>query len=361
MNDITQPAAPFTCKYTPNLPEFLYQIQSTIVISTYQAGKVIFISPKDEDNIIQLPRTFKKAMGIALDGNKKMAIATQDEVILTSNSPALAKAYPKAENTYDAFFMPRATFYTGFVDLHDLHFGNGNTLWGINTSFSALCKIDTEYSFNPVWKPHFITDLVSEDRCHLNGLAMQNGEPIYVSALGSGNAHQSWRNNITEGGILMNVPENEIILKGLGMPHSPRLYDGKLFVLLSAEEKVICVEPETGKYETIAKVSGFTRGMTRLGDYLFIGKSKLRKNSSTFKHLKIAEKASESGVDIIHIPTGTMVANLRYLATVDEIYDVQILPGIIRPNIANTYTDVYKQGLVTPNATYWAVNTDKEE
>lgn len=87
--------APFTCTYTPQLPELLTKLNCTIAITTYQAGKLVFISAKDENTIIQLPRTFDKPMGIATDHEKdKLALACKDEVIVFANSPGLARHYP---------------------------------------------------------------------------------------------------------------------------------------------------------------------------------------------------------------------------------------------------------------------------
>ena len=355
-----QQLPPFACTHSPNFPQILSQLNCTIAISTYQAGKVVFVSAVNQQRLSQLPRTFKRAMGIAVNGDK-MAIATQNEIVLLRNSPQLAHAYPKKPGVYDGLFMPQATYYTGHLDMHDLHFGNNNTLWGVNTSFSCLCKIDSDYSFTPVWQPHFISKLVSEDRCHLNGLAMQDGEPMYVSALGKGDSHQSWRDNITGGGIIMHIPSNEIIVEGLAMPHAPRIYDGKLYCLLSAKEELICVDPEKGTYDTVAKIPGFVRGMARHGDFLFIATSKLRENSSTFKHLKIDKASAVAGIKIFHLPSAKIVAELAWQMSVDEIYDVQILSGMSRPNILNTYTDDHYKALLLPHTTYWFKEKPKDE
>ncbi|MFT5916951.1 MAG: hypothetical protein ACJAWV_002177 [Flammeovirgaceae bacterium] len=347
--------APFSCTHSPNFPDFLQKMDCTILISTYQAGKVVLISAKDENNLVQLPRTFKKPMGIAIDkSQQRMAIATKDEVIVTANSKELAQTYPNKQGIYDALFMPRATYYTGLVDMHDLHFGENGTIWGINTVLGAICLIDSECSFKPVWTPPFISEMVAEDRCHLNGLAMKDGKPKYVTALGSGDKAGSWRDGIASGGIVMDVETNEIIAEGLGMPHSPRLYEDGLYVALSAEERIIRIDPVTHEQTTVAKSEGFIRGMSRIGDYLFVGKSKLRKNSSTFSKLEIADRATEAGIDMIHIPTGATMSKLQYLASVDEIYDVQILKGMKRPNLLNTHTDLHKYALVTPDSTFWA-------
>lgn len=349
---------PFSCQFTPNLPELLQELNCTLAITTFQAGKVIFISPRNGEELIQLPRTFHKAMGIAVKEDR-MAIATKSEIILLRNSPKLGHSYPKKPNTYDSFWYPQATFYTGAVDIHDLHFGK-NEIWAINTSFSCLCTIDSYNSFTPYWKPSFISHLVSEDRCHLNGLAMEEEQPKYVSALGTGNSFQSWRENIVKGGVLIEVSSNEIVASELPMPHSPRMYNGKLYVLLSAAEQLVCVDPQTGKYDTVAHIPGFVRGMDKIGEYLFIATSKLRKNSSTFKHLKIADKAAAVTITVIHLPTGARTGMLTYTATVDEIYDVKILEHTQRPNIINTYSDIHHQGLITPHSTFWAAPVSKD-
>jgi len=352
-----QPPAPFSCQYSPNLPELLTQLGCTIALTTYQAGKVIFISARDEDNLVQLPRTFEKAMGLAIHGDK-MGVATKNEVIILKNDSRLAPTYPKSPNKYDAIYMPRATYYTGQVDIHDIDWGKDG-LWGVNTSFSCLCMVDEEYSFTPKWQPHFISNLASEDRCHLNGLAMQDGQPKYVSALGSGNTMQSWRENIVNGGIIMDVATNEIAIEGLPMPHSPRIYNDELYLLTSATGDVVVANPEKGTFGTLINLKGFLRGMAKIGDYLVIGHSKLRQNSSTFKQLDIAKLSNQSGFDIIHIPTATNVAQLRYLASVDEIYDIQILPNIMRPGIVNTMGDMHHNGLSIPDSTFWARTLEK--
>ncbi len=344
--------APFTLEYSPNVPELLLQLQCTLAISTYQAGKLIFLSPVDVERLIQLPRTFAKPMGIGVEGDR-MVLATKDEVILFRNSPELATHYPRSPGTYDSFYMPRATFYTGMVDLHDIDFGSDG-IYAVNTSFSSVVKITPDYSFEPVWTPPFISALVSEDRCHLNGLALENGRPRYVTAFGTGDSFQSWREKVTEAGILMDITNNEMIATGLKMPHSPRMYQGHLYVLFSATGELVRFDLDSGLYEVVYQINGFVRGLAFHGDYAFIGLSRLRKNSSTFAKLPIADYSDYAGVAIVHVPTGAYVGRIKYNASVDEIYDVQVLPGSLRPGIVNTQRPEHKMGLHLPGATFWA-------
>lgn len=347
--------APFSCQYTPQIPELLLRLNCSIAISTYQAGKLIFLSPKDENALIQLPRTFEKPMGVAEDvKHDKLALACKDEIILFSNSRELATHYPKSPNKYDALYMPRVTYHTGPIDIHDLRFGKDGSLFAVNTLFSCIIEINDDYNFSPYWTPPFIDKLVSEDRCHLNGMALKNGIPKYATAFSEGNSFQSWRDNITKTGVVLEVGTNEIVAGNLAMPHSPRLFGNDLYVLLSATGELVKIDMKTGKYDVVIKVEGFVRGMSLHKDYLFIGLSKLRKNSSTFGKLDFAEKANHSGILAIHLPTGSIAGKITYLSSLDEIYDVHVIPGKIRPNILNTTTSGYKYGLMTPKATFWA-------
>jgi uncharacterized protein (TIGR03032 family) len=346
---------PFSCTYSPHVPEILQRLNCTIAITTYQAGKLVLISAEDENTLVQLPRTFDKPMGIAEDKKRdKIAIACKDEVIVLANSKDLAKFYPNSPGKYDALYMPRATYHTGSIDIHDLNFGEDDALYAVNTSFSCIVKIDDNYNFTPYWKPTFIDRIVSEDRCHLNGMAMQNGKPKYATAFNTGNSHQSWRENVTKTGVLIDVETNEIILENLGMPHSPRIFNGELYLLLSATGELIRVNTQDRSYEVVLKIDGFARGMDLYKDYLFVGLSKLRKNSSTFADLDFAESANEAAIVILHLPTAAIAGKITYQSSLDEIYDVHILGEKIRPNVMNTLRPDYKTGLMIPDSTFWS-------
>ena len=345
-------ASPFQANFTKSIPELLLKLNCSIAISTYQAGKVIFISPKNQDKIIQLPRTFDKPMGMGFSG-KKMAIATRNEVIVLGNNAELGTNYPKKPKVYDSFFVPRATYYTGHVDIHDLHWGSDG-LYAINTSFSCLVKINDEYSFTPIWQPPFIDKLVSEDRCHLNGLAMENGQAIYATALGEGNSSRSWKKDLLNGGILLDIAQNRILSNELAMPHSPRIYKDKLYTLLSATGQLVEIDRETGEQILVKDLNCFVRGLAIYKDFAFIGKSKIRDNADSFKDLPISQKSKNAGVLILHLPTNKIVGVLEYESSVDEIFDVQVIPNSKRPGIMNTINPDHSLSLVLPNRSFWA-------
>ncbi len=346
---MTDNLPPFSCTHTPEIPGILHALNSALMISTYQAGKVIMLGIGPQ-GLTQLPRNFNKPMGLAVAGNR-MAVATRDEVVVLVNDNKLTTGYPPSPGKYDSLFAPRAVYFSGEVDIHDMAWVE-ETLWAVNTRFSCLCHIDHNYSFAPQWQPPFVTDLTDEDRCHLNGLAMVDGQPRYVTALGESNTPKGWRERKTSGGILMHVPTGEILLRDLAMPHSPRVYDGHLFLLNSARGELLLADLDKGTTQVLMRAPGFLRGMTRLGDYLFIGMSKLRPGRA-LGDIPLAQQDLFSGVAVFHLPSGRMAGNIRYLNSCEEIYDVQILQGLRQPGILGFESPLYRSALSTPQYGFW--------
>lgn len=355
---VPQPPPPFSCTFSPNIPELMQQMNISLAISTYQTGKVIFVSPKNRDELIQLPRNFPKPMGIAVRENQ-MAIALRDEVLFFSNSSGLAQGYPKQPNVYDAFYTPRHSYYTGDVDMHDVDWSEDGFL-AVNTRFSCLSKLSDAFSFEPVWKPPFITELTANDKCHLNGMAMEGGKPRFVTALGESDSPGGWRESKANGGIIIDVESGEIVARGLSMPHSPKMYDGQLYVLQSGNGDLTHVDIETGKLENLREMSGFGRGMDRYGDYLFIGLSKLRTTSKAFQDLPISQRSVFAGVYIIYMPTMSSIGFIKYETSVEEIYDIKVIPNAIRPGLLNNIKPEHKLGVSFPGKDVWLPSREEQ-
>jgi len=344
---------PFTCTSTPGFTRLLYELRASIIISTYQAGKVILMSAKNDHELIQFPRSFKKAMGIALK-EQKLAIATQNEVVVYSNSPGQAKNFHKRPDTYDVLYIPRAKYYTGEIDIHDVHFTSKGLL-AVNTRFSCVSLINDDLSFTEVWRPSFITKMVPEDFCHLNGMVVVNDRPKYLTALGSTNSSKGWRTTKANGGILIDADTQTILLSQLPMPHSPRLFKEGLFVLLSATGELAKVDTERGTYEVIHQFDGFVRGMDRIGDFLFIGLSKLRTTSTSFGDLPIAAQSPVCGVAAFHLPSGKVIGQLKYETSVEEIYEVRVLPGSVRPGIMSIEKNDHEGVITVEGGVFWPI------
>ena len=66
-------------------------------------------------------------------------------------------------------------------------------------SFGCLATLSERASFQPLWRPPFLSGLVPEDRCHLNGLAMRDGQPAYVTAVAASDVADGWRKCLNVG------------------------------------------------------------------------------------------------------------------------------------------------------------------
>jgi uncharacterized protein (TIGR03032 family) len=238
--------------------------------------------------------------------------------------------------------------------------GAGGALWVVNTRFSCLCTLDGSASFAPRWRPPFVKALEPTDRCHLNGLGMVDGRPRYVTALGETDAPAGWRANKARGGIVMDVASGEVITRGLSMPHSPRWYAGRLWVCESGAGTLGFIDPNTGKYEPIAALPGFTRGLDFAGVHqpegrvlAFVGLSQVRE-SAVFSGIPITERLAEGertcGVCAIDLTTGQVVALLRFETAVQEVFAVTVLPGRRYPELINDDDKVLENSFVVPDA-----------
>lgn len=248
--------------------DLLRELHSTLIVSTYQAGKLVLLRP-DGAVINTHFRLFRRPMGLHADRNR-LVLGAHMEIIEFRNVPDVAARLQQPPR-HDGVFCARDLHVTGAIDIHELALDGDGEVWFINTLFSCLCTLDGVSSFAPAWRPRFVSHYAPEDRCHLNGLAVRDGFPRYVTALGETNTPQGWRANKRDGGILIDLDSDEIITRGLSMPHSPRWYDNRLWVLESGRGALVTVDPSTGQRTDVARLPGFLRGLDFVGPVAFVG------------------------------------------------------------------------------------------
>ena len=326
-----EPEAALRSVHTGSFPGFVKRTGGSLLISTYQTGRLI--CARERDRMLNTHfRAFDKPMGLAVhDG--RFALGTRTEVWDFRDMPEVA---PKVEppGTHDACYLPRNRHTTGDIAIHEMAFVQGE-LWLVATAFSCLATINPHHSFVPRWKPPFITELQPGDRCHLNGMAVRDDRVTYVSALGTGDEPGSWREGKATGGVILDVDSGETVAAGLSMPHSPKWHNERLWVLESGKGELCTVDLETGETTTVVELPGFTRGMAFHGRMAFVGLSQIRE-SSTFGDLPLTQRLSErqAGVWVVDTGNGTIAGFLRFEDLVQEVFDVAILPGHRWPEIA---------------------------
>jgi len=326
-------------EHSLNLAPLLNQMGISLLMTTYQAGKLVAVGVHQGALALSF-HNFHRAMGLAVKADR-LAVGAQEQIWFLRAATDLG---PRIEppGRYDGCFLTRTSFYTGDIQGHELAWA-GDKLWVANTLFSCLCTLDEKYSFVPRWRPRFISSLAAEDRCHLNGLALAPGDrgvlmPRYVTALAESDSPQGWRPIKATAGCLISVPDGEIVARGLVMPHSPRVEGDRIWLLDSGRGRLVSVQASTGQVDMVAELSGYTRGLALHGSYAFVGLSKIRE-TSTFGGIPIAENRDKltCGVTVVQRATGQTVAFLEFQQGIDEIFDVQVLPGLRFPAVSGPF------------------------
>jgi uncharacterized protein (TIGR03032 family) len=355
-------AAPLRSVHTSNLPGLLRRLGVSLLVTTYQAGRLVVLRA-DGDVLNTHFRTFAKPMGLAVHGDR-LAIGTALEVGEYHNVPAVARKLEPA-GKHDACFLPRLAHVTGDVQVHEMAWasaplapggrgvgGEGEPeLYFVNTLFSCLAARCSTCSFRPVWRPPWVTALAPQDRCHLNGLGLRDGRLRYVTALGETNTAGGWRARKKDGGVLYDLDAEAVVLRGLSMPHSPRWHDGRLWLLESGTGTMGYVDAAAGRYVPIAELPGFTRGLDFCGRLAFVGLSQVRE-TAVFSGIPITERLRERtcGVWVIDLATGQTVGFVRFEdGGVQEIFAVQVLPGVRFPELINDNHELLAGSFVLPD------------
>ncbi len=328
---------------------WLAQQNLSLAFTTYQSNRLVFISCQRNGNLKFHERLFDKPMGLYADG-ERLYMSSRYQLWHFDNLLETGEQYGESDRLY----IPRAAYTTGDVNVHDVVVDNTQNVIFVNTDFSCLATLSPDYSFVPFWQPSFISQLVAEDRCHLNGLAMVEGKPAYVTACSATDNAAGWRNHRRDGGVVMDVEQNEIIATGLSMPHSPRWYKGKLWLLNSGTGELGYIDVEQGEFVPITFCPGFVRGLAFWGNFAVVGLSKLR--SACFTGLALEERlkaqgnTSHCGVMVIDLTTGQVVEWLYIGQAVEELFDIVVLPGVRQPEALGLQGDDLQRLVTFPNS-----------
>jgi uncharacterized protein (TIGR03032 family) len=330
----TPPQREVRHEYTRTFPAVLSQFRVSLLVSTYQAGKVVAVGVAANELTLSY-HNFERAMGLAVSAGG-ISVGARAQVWSLRSAPDVAPRVEPA-GRHDACFLTRSSHFTGEIQAHELAW-SADDLWLVNTAFSCLCTLDDRHSFVPRWRPPFISRLAAEDRCHLNGMAMAQGRPKYVTALAETDTPQGWRPNKVTSGCLIDVASGQTVARGFAMPHSPRVHGGRVWLLHSGAGQLVEVDPDKGQVQTVTELPGYTRGLALYDRFAFVGLSKIRE-TSTFGGMPIAARRPElkCGVGAVDLTTGRLVAHLEFVSGVEEIFDVQVVPGTRCPALSGPY------------------------
>jgi|GEM_PF-199760 uncharacterized protein (TIGR03032 family) len=337
----------FEITASPEFTTWLAEQNISLAFTTYQTNRLFFISSQTNGCLKFHERLFDKPMGLYAR-EERLYMSTRYQLWQFENLLGMGEKYGECDRLY----VPRIAHTTGDLNVHDVALDDSEKIIFVNTDFSCLATLDPSYSFVPLWQPPFISKLVPEDRCHLNGLAMVDGKPAYMTACSSTDTAADWRNHRRDGGVLISIQDNEIIAAGLSMPHSPRWYRGKLWLLNSGTGELGYIE--SGKFEPVTFCPGFVRGLAFWENFAVVGLSKLR--SANFTGLALEERlnargnTAHCGLMAIDLNTGQIVEWLHIGQTVEELFDIVILPNVRQPEALGLQGDEVQRLVTFPNS-----------
>ncbi len=332
--------------HTASFPALLQQLGISLAVTTYQAGKLVLLRSQAGQLNTHFC-SFPKPMGLALRG-PQLAVGTRNSVVEFHVNAAAGK-FAGADAGCDCCWVERLSHVTGNIQIHEMEWV-GDELWFVNTLFSCLAVRSSVYSFEPRWQPSFISALAPEDRCHLNGLGLRDGAIRYVTALGRTDTAGGWRPGKKDGGVLLDTAAGEVICSGLSMPHSPRWYRDRLWLLESGSGTLGLVDASSGRYESVAGLPGFTRGLDFCGEVAFVGLSQVRE-SALFSGIPITESGRERvcGVAAVDVTTGAVLGWVKFDEGVQEIFAVRVLAGCRQPEVLQSENEVVDGVFILPD------------
>jgi uncharacterized protein (TIGR03032 family) len=334
--DLTQLKVEKSC--SRGMGAWLASNQISLAISSYQTGRVYLVGSDPNGRVSFFERIFERAMGIVGNGQRIFLGGLYQlwrfENVLRKNQVI--------HGVFDKCYVPRNAQTIGDLDIHELGIRKNGKVVFVNTKYSCLAELDLTHSFKAIWKPKFISKLAPEDRCHLNGLAMKDGEPKYVTAVCRSDAVDGWRDRRKDGGVIIDVETDEIVCEGLSMPHSPRWHNGKLWVLNAGTGHLGWVDFEKKAFVPFTFCPGFLRGLSMIGNVAAVGLSKAR--NGRFSGLGLDDELSKRdadawcGVQIVSLTNGDVLQWIRFEGDISEIFDISFLPGVRNPMMVGLRT-----------------------
>jgi uncharacterized protein (TIGR03032 family) len=304
----------------------LARLDIGIAFTSYQSGYLYMLGSSPEHGAQLHQSVVAKPMGLCAFG---------DELLLSAGGAVVRYAdilepHEQVNHIFDACYVPRSQHLIGDLDAHDIGIDADGRIVFVNTRYNCLATLSPRHSFEPVWRPPFISAMVAEDRCHLNGLAMDRGRPAYVTAVSRSDTIDGWRDRRADGGVVIDVASGEIVAHGLSMPHSPRVHEGTLWILNSGTGEIGTIGGD-GRFAPRAFCPGFTRGLAFHDRFAFVGLSKPRykrfEGLALDARLRAADSEPWCGIQVIDLETGACVDWFRIDGAVAELYDLAVIAG----------------------------------
>lgn len=332
-NNTSEKENPFHLNITEETRFWLTANEISLIFTTYESGQCIVIAPGIDNKTIIIERQFDRPMSI-YHKDRNIWLSTLNSIWKIENGLDHGQTFDKM---WERLYLPRASFVTGNVDIHDLSLDKNGDLFAVITKNNCIARITNQDkgNFTPVWSPKFISAFVDEDRCHLNGFCFDENGLAYASAIGISDENLGWKNQRSNGGIIIDTRTNEVIIEGLSMPHTPRLYQNALWFLEAGRGYLCRYDLQTKELTKKLWIPGFLRGLRFFKNYAVVCSSKPR--DKIFDGLPLEDEIKKRNIEaqcsisIIDLDKMETIHDILITGSVKEIYDIIVLEDCKTP------------------------------
>ena len=123
-SSVAAPAAEFKeigFRHSRNFPSLLKQLQTSLLVSTYQAGKLAVVGAREGKLNLSF-HNFDRPMGVATSW-RWIAVGTGGQIWFLRSAPDIAQRLQRAGH-FDGCFLARRSHVTGEIQCHELGFGD---------------------------------------------------------------------------------------------------------------------------------------------------------------------------------------------------------------------------------------------
>lgn len=310
-----------------------------IAFTAPRAGKLLFVGLNAESQVSVFQRTFDGAGALTAHG-RTLYLASRYQLWRMEN---VLQEGQLAEG-YDRLYVPQSASTTGELNIHDITLDSEGTPLIVNTLFDCIAVPGEAHSFHPVWRPPFLDTLEPADRCHLTGLAIDRGLPVYVSAAGRAKEPGAWKKRVRTGGCVFDIRSGEVVIHGLSLPHAPRMLNKVLWLMNSGAGYFGYVDLQRALFEPVVLAPGFMTDFQVHGDFAIVALSR-RYQGSDFSGLPLADNLSNKGaraqcaIAVIDLQRGELVHWMRLAGIIDELKGVAVLPDVRRAAAVGLMSD----------------------
>jgi uncharacterized protein (TIGR03032 family) len=302
---------------SPRLRQWLQSRKVCLALSTGESDRIVTLGAGAGLTVFDAPCDLPGAL---LPTEAGLFVGARTRVWCFDDALTGGERYQGA----DRLCLPSQCRPTGAIGIQDLAVGESGRLLVATSRFNCVARMNSRGDLKPLWRPSFIDGAVREDRCHLTGFALRDGALAYVTIAAASNEKDGWRQHKASGGQVIDAVTHKVVTEGLALPHAPRLYRNRLWILESGSGALGWIDLQTKRFERLAEVPGFPRGLRFLGDHALVTASQRRGEPG----------GHPAGIHWVNLKTGRIDHRLSLQGSIAEAIDVAVIPGETVPRLA---------------------------